>query len=461
MKPVALLVAASLLGAPLAVAAQSPDAAAPPAAATAPAPAPPLELSLDEAVARGLAANLGALVAAGELEEARGERTRARSALLPRIDGSLGESRQVINLQAYGLPVAPGESPLVGPFDVYDIRIHLAENLLDLAAGSRSQAARERLDASRLTYAAVRDRVAAGVIDLYLGVLSEEARIDAARAQVATAETTERSAEHQQQAGTAAGIDVLRAEVRLAAERQGLIDVENRAAKRRLELAQAIGAPLDRPLELTDRIGFTAGTLQPLAAALAEAKASRPDLAAARATVAAAESAVAAARRERLPSLEIHGDYGKIGPQPPSALVTYTIAGGLMVPLFEGGRIVGDVAAARGRLTQAQAQLDDLERQVERDVRSAYLDVDAAARQVTVADQARDLAAQQLQQARDRFASGVADDLEVVAAQQEVAAANERYVSSLYAFHRAKVALALSLGAAEKSASAMLKGENR
>jgi len=460
--------AVALLSAvPISASAQDPAAAPEGAvdAATAAAPSGPIDLSLEGAIERGLRENLGVLLAAGRVEQAEGERRQARSALLPQLGASVGQSRQKINLEAYGIPVAPGESPLIGPYNVYDLRLSMALELVDLSASARARAAREQRDASRLTFDQARERVVAAVADLYLGVLASEARIEAARAQVESAESAAAQAATRKEAGTAAGIDVLRAQVRLAAERQRLIEAENRSAKQRLALAQAVGLPLDRPLHLTASLRFAPPRDGAVDAALARARSDRPDLAAARTELAAARSALSAARRQRLPSLAAHADYGPIGNSPPSAENTYTLALGVHLPLFEGGRIGGEVQAAEGRVAAAAARLADLERQVERDVRGALLDVASAAQQVTVADQARDLAARQLAQARDRFSSGVADNLEVVQAQQDVADANERYVSSLYDYNRARVDLALAEGAAEHSAPEFLtdvvKGEAR
>jgi len=179
----------------------------------------------------------------------------------------------------------------------------------------------------------------------------------------------------------------------------------------------------------------------------------------ARLAVAAAESSLAGARRERLPTLALQADFGPIGPTPGSAEDTYSVAGALRLPLFEGGRIAGEVRAANGRLTAARAALADLDRRVELEVRSSWLDVTAAARLVEVAGQQRDLAAQQLTQAQDRFSAGVADNLEVVQAQESVATANDRYVTGLFAFNRAKVELALALGVAETSTARFLRGD--
>jgi len=450
MKIARTLVALSLVASgALAASASPPDSGA----------VEPIELSLADALSRGLEQNLAALVASGRVEQAEGERQRALARLLPEIHGSLGESRQKINLEAYGFPPPPGESPLVGPFDVYDLRLHVSQNVLDATALARARAARRLAEASRSSYQQARESVVASVAELYLAALASEARIAAAGSQVTTAEAAATLARHRKEVGRAAGIDVLRAEVALGAERQRLIQAENESAKLELSLAQAIGLSLDRPLRLTDRIDFAPLEEIDPATAIERARAARPDLIAARLAVAAAEASLDAARRERLPTIAVQADFGPIGPTPDSAEDTYSVAGTLRLPLFEGGRIAGEVQAANGRLTAARARLADLDRRVELDVRSSRLDVAAAARLVEVARQQRDLAGQQLIQAQDRFAAGVADNLEVVQAQENVATGNARYVDGLFAYNRSKVALALALGVAEGSTARFLRGE--
>ncbi|MCB1056514.1 MAG: TolC family protein [Acidobacteria bacterium] len=421
----------------------------------------PRDLSLEEALARGLKSNLGALLAAGRVETAEGARRQALARLLPELSAEVSDSRQKIDLEAYGFPPPPGESPLVGPFNVFDARLKVSGTLFDAAAAARAHAAARALTSERLTYQEARDRVSAAVADLYLRALSASARVEAAAAEVETGRATAEEAEDRQKAGSAAGIEVLRAKVTFAAARQRWIEARGEQQKTDLALARAVGLPLDRPLHLTDTVPFALLPLGDVKAAVARALEQRPDLASASAQVEAAEASVAAARRQRLPSLGVRADWGSIGSTASDTEHTYSVAAGLRIPLFEGGRIAGDVREAQGRLDQARATLDDLRSRVELDVRSAYLDQESAAERVEVASEARELAASQLEQAQDRFTAGVADGLEVVQAQEAVAAAAERYVSALYDFNRAKVNLALALGVAENATASFLRGEPR
>ena len=431
-------------------------------AATAPAPtaeaAQVVHLTLAEAIARGLEYNLGVVAGEQRVLGAEGARRVARAALLPQLSVGALQAREEISYAAYGLPVAPGTSPIVGPFDVTDVRLYLAQPLLDLSAASSARAAARQHTAARNTFADAREAVVYGVAELYLRAVTTASRIAAAQAQLRTAQALFERAADMRKAGTVPGIEVLRAEVELADERQRLIADENDLDKEKLALARAIGVPLGQPLELAD--AMPQGTRAPLsqADALARAFAERHDLKALTFEVAAAEADRAAARDAALPSLWAGADFGRIGPTLASAKSTFTVTATLRLPLFEGGRIRGELLQADARLAELRARLADLRQQVEYDVRAAFLDLRAAADRVRVNRDAVKLANDQLAQAQDRFSAGVSDNLEVVQAQGAVAAANENYLSSLYACNVAKLARARATGAAEERAGEFLEG---
>jgi outer membrane protein TolC len=101
-------------------------------------------------------------------------------------------------------------------------------------------------------------------------------------------------------------------------------------------------------------------------------------------------------------------------------------------------------------LKQRSDELGDLGGQIDFQIRAAFLDIKTAADQVTVANDNLELANQTLTQAQDRFRAGVADTIEVVQAQESVAAANDSIISALFAHNVAKAGLARALGLAEQ-----------
>lgn len=418
----------------------------------------PLRITLEQAIERGERANLAALVASAAVDEARGTRRQALARLFPQIDLSVRESRAKINLASFGLPAPEGETSLVGPFNVFEARVSLSASLFDARARAGAAAAAKRLESADLSLAASRDEVAAAVASLYVDAVSARSRIATAAARLDTARAFAQDARDRHEAGRAAGIDVLRAEVALAAAEQRSIEAEQQAARLELAFARAIGIAPGSRLEL-EPLAYAALPLPAVAEALERATRERADLMAAASGVQALEATERALRRGRLPRLELRAGWAPSGPTADTTEITYDASVLLEVPLFEGGRIGGEVAEAGARTEAARARLSDLEVGVEVEVRTALLDAEAASRRVEVARKGLDLARQELGQARDRFAAGVASSLEVTAAQDSLALADGQEIGALADYNRAKVELARSLGIAHSSAARYLRGD--
>jgi outer membrane protein TolC len=410
-----------------------------------------IPLSLDEAISRGLKYNLGVLLTGEGTREARGAHWRALSNLLPNVSAGVSESAQQINLAALGFPGFPGIPQIVGPFSVFDARGYVSQTLFDLHALERTHEESNKTKAAEYTYQNARDLVVLVCANLYLQSVADSSRAQSADAQVKTAQALYDRAADLRKAGVVAGIDVLRAQVELQAQQQRLIYFQNEFAKRKLSLGRAIGLPIGQEFTLTDAIPYSPMPPVGLDQALDRAYSTRADFQAAKMQVQAAEAAKKAALGHALPSLHFNGDYGDIGNAPGRSHGTFTVAATLKIPLFQGGRVHGEMLQADAQLAERRAQLEDLRARIAYEVRSALLDLKSSSDRTQVARSARDLAHEQLQQAQDRFSAGVVSSIEVVQAQDALATADENYISSLYAFNVAKASLARALGVAEKS----------
>jgi outer membrane protein TolC len=417
-----------------------------------------LPLSLRGSLDRALKHNLGLLLSEQGTREARGARLKALSDLLPNATAHVTETVQQVNLAQFGFSGLPGVPPIVGPFSVFDTRAYLSQPLLDLPAIHNARAESANLDAARYSYQDARDLVVLVTAALYLQAVTGASRVEAQRAQLRTAEALFQRAEDLKKAGVVPGIDVLRAQVEMQAQRQRLIYYENEFAKQKLALGRAIGLPIAQEIILTDRVPYAPPPSMTLEQASQQALSSRADYQSALAQVRAAEAERLASKAKSLPALRFDGNYGDIGRSPGSSHGSFVAAFDLKIPIFQGGKIRGEVLQADARLQQRKDELADLRGRIELEVRTAFLDLRASGDQVQVARGALDLANQQLEQARDRFSAGVVNSIEVVQAQEAVATANENYISSLYAFNLAKAALARALGIAEKSIDQFLGG---
>ena len=405
----------------------------------------PMQLSLSQALRLGIEYNLGAVGSGNATRLALGQQRVTRSALLPNIDGSLFATVQQLSLASFGL-MLPGVPTVVGPFNYFDARASLSQTIADLTALHNNRAAREGVRAAEFSASDARDLVALAVSGTYLQVVAAAARIDSARAQVASAEAVYQQAVDRHRVGLNARIDVTRTQVELQTQRQRLTTIETDWAKRKIALTRLVGLSAGQEIELIDNPPFTPLAKSSVDEVLTDAYRNRADLKAAEAQVSAAEQARNAARAERLPSLHLDANYGAIGVNPSRSSGTMAVAGSIRFPIWEGGRIAGEVLQADAALSQRRAEHEDLRGRVDADVRNAFLDLRAAADQVRVAESNVALAQDTLRQARDRFGAGVSDTVEVVQAQETLATAELDYISSLYAHNLGKVTLARAVG---------------
>jgi outer membrane protein TolC len=418
-----------------------------------------MDMPLGEALDRGLRYNLGLLLSSQGSEQVRAERARVLSALLPNLNAHVAESAQQINLLALGVPANffNGISPIVGPFDIFDTRAAATENL-SLSGLRAFRASHENFLASQSDVRNARDLVVLFVGAGYIRALADQARIATIQAQLSTAQSLYQQAVDMKSAGVIAAIDVLRAQVELQSQQQRLLAAQNEFDKAKLALARAIGLPVGQQYRLTTEAPYRPNPALTLEDSLERAFRSRPDYQSFLSRQRAAELALQAASAEHLPSLQVSADYGILGPEPGRSHGTFTTTGAVVVPLFEGGRIRADVQAAQAALKQSQAQAQDAKVRIEYEVRASFLDLGSAAQQVEVARSSVQLATEQLQQARDRFAAGVTNNIEVIQAQESLALTNENYIASLLAHNLAKLSLARALGGAEAAVRQYLGG---
>jgi len=411
-----------------------------------------LPLSFKDAVQRGLRNNLGLLLQGDSTMSAHGERWKELSNLLPNFNASLSENVVQEDLAALGLrsSILPGIPAVVGPFNYFDAHFSLVQPVFDLHALQRERGASANEKAAQQSYRDARDFVVLAVGNAYLLTIAAASRVDTAQAQAETAQALYDKSADQQKAGLVPAIDALRAQVELQSRQQQLIVARNTYAKQKLSLARIIGLPPGQEFTLTTQVPYQPLPAMSLEEALNRAYASRSDYQSARTKVAAAQYFRKAATAEHIPSFGIGAVYGAEGVNPASSHGVFQVAGTLNIPIFAGGKAHADTLQAEASLRQAQSQLDDLRGRIDYEVRTALLDLAAAADQVEVARSSVTLADQTLTQARDRFAAGVADNLEVVQAQEAVAAANESYISSLYTHNLAKVSFAHAIGYAEQ-----------
>ena len=421
--------------------------------------ATPVALSLEDAVARGLKQNLGGVLATDVVTDARGERWQALSELLPNVITDTGFGVHQINVKAaFGLTIH-GEPPIIGPFGYFDSRAYLTQSAFDWGSIERARSSTAQVKSAEFSAKDAREMVVLVIVSNYLLVIADQSEVESATSQRDTAKALFQQTSDQKTAGLASAVDVLRSQVQLQSREQKLIVARNNLAKQKMALARAIGLPPGQMFEITTRVPYRELTPSSLDEVIQSAYKARPDFQSQMNQVRSAELASKAAAAERYPSLGVETDYGLSGVNPGSSHGTVDAAATLRIPIFQGGRVHGDVLRADASLTRERQRLEDLRAKIDEQVRDAYLDLEAAAQEVAVEKSAVTLATQTLEQSRDRFMSGVTDNIEVVQAQDVLAIANDTYIASLYSHNLAKIALARAIGVAESGFAEYVEGK--
>ena len=413
----------------------------------------PAALSFDEAVKLAIENNLATLRAHERRNEARGEKQQSLAPLLPNVSGVAYQASLTQNLVALGFQpgTIPGfTSTFLGPFKNFDARLLATQKLFDLSAIRNYQAGRAGVHVAELQEALARAQVASGTGLIYLEALRADRAVVAAQANVELAQALLKLAQDQRNAGIATGVDVTRAQTRLAEQQVGLAQAQTASEQARLNLQRVVGLPLGGPLTLTDQLRFVEEPLPSVETAVAQAAHDRREIQVAEEENRVSELELKSARAEYLPSLEVLGDYGSSGITPDRFdLPTRRVAVQLNVPIFNGGLTQGRVTAAASRQRQTELELANIRGQVEEDVRLALTTLRTAAVQVRAAEESVTLAQRELEMARDRFRAGVGDNLEVITAQTSLANARVAQVTALAQHNAARLNLAAALGRAE------------
>jgi outer membrane protein TolC len=407
-----------------------------------------LSLTLDDAVQRGLQTNLGLLLSNTQTANSRGQRLQDLQNLLPTVDANLKEAFVQSDLAAEGLKI-PGFPTIIGPFGYTDVRANLSWTVLSLNSLKTYMASRHNFQAAQLSAEDARQMVILTVGNAYLKVLADQAQIESTEAQVSTSKVSLDQASSNHSAGTAPKLDELRAQVDNQSLQQQLIVARNTKEKDKLALARAIGLPLAQKFELADTAPYSAFDQPDVQQAIQQALANRKDRQASAEATKGDEDARKAATYDRLPTIKAEADYGDIGTNIRHSHGTVDATGTITIPIFKEAQFRGEAQVAQSQLDQQRFQQNDLDAQIEADVRDALLDIASSQQQVEVSHSNVELSTEVLSEAQERYRAGVSDNLAVSDAQQTVAQANNQYVNSLYQHNVAKLNLARAMGVAQ------------
>jgi outer membrane protein TolC len=409
----------------------------------------PLKLTLKDAVNLALKQNPQVILANLGVSQSEQDRLLARSALLPQVDARASETVNRLNLEAMIGMSFPGFAQHVGPFYVAQAGVGFTAPVFDLTLWRRYRSSRIGVDSVRAQEVSVREESVQLVVSQYLGSQRAAADVQAAQSRVELAQALYDQAADLQKNGVGTGIDTLRANVQLQNEKQRSIVASTQLQTSLYGLARLLNIEPNRSIALADQVSFFDTPEVSTDQTLERAYGSRPELREILSREQRAEIDLKTADAARLPKLSINGLWSEQGIAPSSAIPVYMYMGSIDVPLFTGGQIQAQRAKADLAIRQLRQQEQELRNRIALEVKTALAQLQSARTEVTVANLGVDLARQEVEQARDRFQAGVANNIEVITAQDELARASDNQIAALYRYNQSRADLAHSVGQME------------
>lgn len=406
----------------------------------------PVRLTLKQAVTLALKENPQVQIAVLNLAESKQDRNLARAGLLPQADLRAGDSVMRENVEAlFGRPF-PGISEHIGPFQFFQAGVGFSFPLLDLTAYRRWQAASREARASERDSQGVREQTVLLVVSQYLGTLQSSANVAAAESRVQLAQALYDQASDVQKHGAGTGLDTLRAQVELENQQQRLIEAQTQLKTSTYGLARLLNLDPSERVELSDQMSFFETPEFPGDTTLQQAYQERPEMQALEEREREAELSRKQASEERLPTVSVTGNWSYTGLSVQSSIPTYTYSANLDLPLVTSGRIRAQMTKAEIELKKIDAERQDLRNQIALQVKTALANLESARHEVDVANEGAKLAQEEVNQARDRFAAGVANNIEVVTAQDALERASNNQISALFSYNQSRADLARATG---------------
>jgi len=417
------------------------------------APTDTLKLSLEQSVALAIKQNPTQQIAVLNAAESIQDKNITRSELLPQANLQVADSANRGNVRAQfgGLPLFPGIPGHIGPYQLFSAGPTFGSSIFDFSLWKRYQAAQRNVNASKADSLTTREQVILLVVSQYIGTLRAVANVEASRSRVELAQALYDQAADLQKEGVGTGIDTLRANVELQNEKQRLIEAENDREASLFGLSKLLNLDPRQKIELADSLSFFDTPQPDVEASIDEALSARQEWKAIESQQKSAKLEKQASQYQRLPSLRFDGNWAYFGNSSSTGIPTYQYQASVNMPLFTGGRIRAEVVKADLELQKIDQQKADLRNQIALDVKTALLNLQSARNEVQVANLGVQLAKEEVDQARDRFKAGVANNIEVISAQDSLSRANDNQIAALYRFNQDRADFARAVGQMEKT----------
>lgn len=423
-----------------------------------------LQLSLDDAIRRGLDNNLGLRETEAGEKNIKGQRDEALQAFLPTVTlvadtgfyqhnlVTLGFSPGVVAMFAPLFPggvIPPGFSTITHD-TLTEGLLHYNQTLFSGPVISGWKAAGAAQRAQHFADLSAREETVQQVAEVYLRAVADASEVDNARANVAQAQVLYYDAHEAHLAGTVANLDELRAKVELEARQQALIAAQNALDKDLILLKRETGVAPGQNVALTDATPYSDLAEHTLPELRALADRSRQDYRNLRNQAVGFKAIHSAYRSQRWPTLSFSSYWGAQNVTTVGGHGVMLAQGTISVPIFREASLRGGEDASQAQFDAVEAQLASLHDQIEEQLRAALLDVSASKQLVDVARSNVGLATRELSDETERVKAGVDTNLPLVTAQTSLASAQSSLVESLYRYNVSKLALARAAGVLEQ-----------
>ena len=413
--------------------------------------AQPTPLGVEEAIDRAVSTNLRTRLSREKIREAEAEVRAAYTAYNPRLNLNAQQYNRSVNLASQGLSGSDLPVPTrIGPFYTFTSNLEFVYRLYDRSRHwtVRSREIEETI--SELKADSERRAVTVLTSATYIQLLEAREATRVSQSDLDVAQRLMELASDQERAGIAAGVDVTRAQTRLAERELQLEQDREKVRTTQRRLLRLTGLPLTGELLLQDDLLHLPNPFPPVDEAVALAKQNRVEIKVAEEEIALAESRFDKTRTEDDPTLDFVADAGLAGNTPFSnSTFIHNVGLSLNIPLYDGGLTREQSKAAESRIEQARLEREDVEIQVEEDVREAYSLLETSERSMSTAEQSIRLAAEELEMARDRFAAGLTNNVEVLAAEAAFTRANYNRLDALGNYDLGLIRLAAASGQPE------------
>ncbi|MBL9204420.1 MAG: TolC family protein [Opitutaceae bacterium] len=402
----------------------------------------PARLSLEAALATVDRVNVNVLLSREALAQAMESALQQKADLIPSVSASVQQRRSVS-------PGVSATSKTAGsPANSSAARLSGSYQLLSPQQILQYRAARVGVAVAELDVQQTVQSVLASVAQTFFTHLRNVKRIDVLDANIGRARELVRLARNQVDAGVATQIDITRAESQLSLAEQARLQQATVVYQSELLLKRLLDLEARGTLTLED---FVVRRVEESEFAVTDEKSlfeRRADYLRTQKALEQVHEQYKAAKSEQYGSLSLSGDYGFLNTElfDGDDQVGWSAGLGYSVPVFDGGRIKTNQRQLMSQIRSQEYRLRQVELLISSEMRLAHQDARSRFAQVGVAEKSLQLSEEELQLAQRRFEQGVADNREIIDAQNRLAQASDNLNEAIYLYNLSRVELARARG---------------